>query len=434
MAKQYGFARISDTRIVELLNAVAALHPGGRATFNVIDNVSVSVASASTLPEDWSSILTDHSYLISTGNAQVPEAGLTLNYYRGQVYASENGTFAWRPAANPYLDGIEIQGPTQNAADYGPRLLELIRRFLEMAPPLETAEIASSSVQKSEMILDRMSGAVASLTEQAGAAYARIEERRAELEREAKRDLAVKKAELDGAADVLRSDLEQQRKVLEDKLAHIDANDNTHSRRSIAANMRAFAKDTLEATLLSRSNRALLMPVLGSLVGMLASGVLTYRSASALAESLGRPAASAAAPIGVYYFMEARTLALGALTATLLWFALRQLTARYQQVAKWESDLNRFRLDTERASFLVEADLEARKLNGEPLAQVVLESFSRGLFGAGADVENGTEPVGTALNTILNRPASLKVSGNGVEVTVDKAGLKKAGKEIEKQD
>lgn len=39
MARQDGFARIPDTRAVELLNAVAALHAGSRTTFNVIDKV-----------------------------------------------------------------------------------------------------------------------------------------------------------------------------------------------------------------------------------------------------------------------------------------------------------------------------------------------------------------------------------------------------------
>ena len=144
MARQYGFTRIPDSKVISLMNAMAALHPQGQAVFNLIDHLSLTVQSALDVPDEWSSLLTDHSYLIKTATATVSAAGLTVAYYRGQIYSSENGHMGWRPSPNPYIDGIEVQGPSQDPSAYGPNVLTVLNRFLGMAPPLEAAEISSS--------------------------------------------------------------------------------------------------------------------------------------------------------------------------------------------------------------------------------------------------------------------------------------------------
>jgi len=129
-------------------------------------------------------------------------------------------------------------------------------------------------------------------------------------------------------------------------------------------------------------------------------------------------------------FLEVTRLLLGVGAGTAFGFGLRQLSARYRQVAQWEHELNRFRLDVARASFLIEGDLEARKVNNEGLPEIMLTAFSRGLF-VGEKSEASDDQVGSAIIHLLNRPAALKIGPNGAEVSVDKAALKKAGKDLE---
>ncbi len=119
----------------------------------------------------------------------------------------------------------------------------------------------------------------------------------------------------------------------------------------------------------------------------------------------------------------------------LVWFGLRLASARYSLVSGWERELHKFRLDTERAGFLVEGDLEARKVNNEGLPGVLLESFSRNLF-VGPDSHghsSGEDHVGGALNALLGQAAKVRLGPDGVHVEVEGRGIKRAKKQIEEE-
>jgi hypothetical protein len=115
----------------------------------------------------------------------------------------------------------------------------------------------------------------------------------------------------------------------------------------------------------------------------------------------------------------------------LVWFGLKLATNRYKQVSRWENELHRFRLDTERASFLIEGDLEARKVNDVGLPEVMLDRFSRGLFASGvSDAVSDGDEVGVTLGHLLSRAANVKLGTHGVSVEIDKPGIKKARRDV----
>lgn len=432
MAYQLGFSRISDDEVLTLLNKLATIHPQGRATFSLLDNATFTIPSAGSVPDEWAGLLTKSSYLIQRADAVVEEAGFTATYYRGFVYINVNGNLSWQRSANPYLDGLNIDGPGRSPNDYAPLILSYLKDFLDLAPPIEAADLSASAVSKSEAILDRMSATVATLVEQTGQVQADLAKRKTELEEQSDRLLEEQRAKLESEYQSKVEALTSREEKLAKRVADLDEADNTHSRRKLAASMKEMTKTNLESALLTRSAKSFWLPVGASLVFCVALGTLAFLTVSQLGQNLQAGQTASLLSSQVALFLELRALLLGLGAGALLWFALRVLNARYRQIAKWEGELNRFRMDTERASFLVEADLEARKFSKSPLPQVVLESFSRGLFTSSG--EGGTESsdnVGHTLSALLNRAASLKVGTDGVEVTVDKAGIRKARKETE---
>ena len=118
--------------------------------------------------------------------------------------------------------------------------------------------------------------------------------------------------------------------------------------------------------------------------------------------------------------------------AALVWYALRLASARYKLVSTWERDLHRFRLDTERAGFLVEGDLEARKVNDRGLPEVLLESFSRGLFTGSeqGSATSGDDRLGGTLNALLAQATKVRLGPDGVNVEVEGRGMRRALRDL----
>lgn len=192
--------------------------------------------------------------------------------------------------------------------------------------------------------------------------------------------------------------------------------------------MASIATDSLTHNLLQKSDGSFQQARLtAAIFAAVLIGVATWQSLSLTQQ----PATSDT----VTLFAEVRILLLGVGAAALIWYALRLSTSRFQQISRWENDLNRFRLDVERAGFLIEGDLEARRVNDVGLPDVMLQRFSQGLF-SGTDHSPTTDPdeIGSTLGHLLSRAAAVKVGTNGVNVEIDRTGIKRARKDVAKDN
>jgi hypothetical protein len=444
MPERFQLLRVSDATLIRLAEELLEGEANGSAEFVSAGNTGFSWVAGDEPGTEVKAVFNGNSFLITTATVLVPGQGLTLSYYRGMRFGTsqQNASENWHRAVDTsFIDGIEIAAPRNAKSSLS--ALGKINTFLSLSPPIPTSLDGSSALDQSALILNRVTEAAARVVEFTTERQKDLDHYRTRLAEEASQSLDEARNRLQsehGAALVL---LQEREADLVVKTAEFEDRSNTHVRRSLQKAMAALADTTLEKKLLERSQAAFLIPAIFALIVIMViaglvitetthlqslSAALTDAITSSVVRSTDKPAVIASINQSILYGQV--RVALSTIAAGLLvWFTLRLATNRYRQISRWEHDLHKFRLDTERASFLIEGELEARKLNGEVLPQVVLDRFSRGLFTNDADQNIDNPDVGLTLAHLLNRPASVKIGPDGATVEIDKGGIRRAAKE-----
>ena len=419
--KAYHVPRVSDDSVVRLVrDLISNDDDDGVANITVIDHLDLTLNSGDGIPAQWKSTLVPGSYLISTASASIPKFGMTVTFYRGKTQRPNiNGQPSWQPGDNPFVDGLQIDGPNSDVQAAIP-LLSIIQKFMQAVPPFAGTDPSVPALDQSAAILNRVTEAVATLTEHTAERQKSLDATRHELEQHAEAQLEARRGDLESGISQLRAQLADEARGLEAREKELDDRENTHVRRELQRSMAKLSTDALSGGLLVKSRNTYLLTVATPVILAIFLLVLTVWQSSVLT----------AASAEVLLFHEGRIVLQSVFAAVLIWFGLRQATARHRHISKWENDLHRFRLDTERASFLIEGDLEARKVNAQGLPEVMLDRFSRGLFGADSP-EHQQDQIGETLNVLFNRAASVKFGTDGFEASLDKASIRKARKDSE---
>lgn len=452
MSTKYSFGRISDANVLRLMDELLVFFNVASSSVSIGDITSFSSTKNK---EDglidgersqYQDLLTDDSYLISSMTWQAGSSSHSVSYYRQKVWGlNENHQHTWIDAPNPYVDSIEVNSSAQNAAV----LLLTVRKHVDMAPPIAAGPEAGSAMDQSQAILNRVSSAVATLVEHTAERQKELDETRYSLGKEAEK--AAKANKLAAVAEVKRieDNFAEKEKALVTREAELDDRANTHVRREFAKQMATLSDTQLSSNLLTKSKSSFWVPLAICMGAVLILGAIVFwelsyiqqfsESIGAIAKDQYLNAAQKTILIGnvnyqiLYAQIRIAIQSLG--LAALVWFALRMASSRYSLVSGWERDLHRFRLDTERAGFLVEGDLEARKVNQEGLPDVLLESFSRNLFTSsdGGHSASSSEGLGGTLNALLGQAAKVRVGPDGVNVEIEGKGIRKARKLIEEE-
>ncbi len=281
-------------------------------------------------------------------------------------------------------------------------------------------------MDQTELLLRRVTDAAAVVVEHTAKRQSELDALRQRLEQEADARVEVERQRLEDEHVVRLNALAQQQRDFDEKVSGFDDRANMHVRRQLQGSMANLSTDILSRPLLEASHPSfVLTEVVAIAFAVILIALAAWQSALLTTEHPGGQ---------LLWFGEARVVLLGLGAGALVWYALRQSTTRHRQVSRWENDLNRFRLDTERASFLIEGDLEARKISDAGLPEVMLDRFSRGLFTGGShETSHEGDDVGTALGHLLNRAALVKVGTDGLNVEVKGSGIRKAQKDADKE-
>lgn len=452
MSTKYTFGRISDANVLRLMDDLLVLFNVGSSSVTVGDITSFSSTKSkdeglvSADRSDYQDLLTDDSYLITTMTWQANSTSHSVNYHRQKIWGMNvNQQFTWIDSPNPYADSLEVNSSAQNAAV----LLLLVRKHVNMAPPIAASSEAGSAMDQSQAILNRVSSAIATLVEHTAERQKELDETRYSLGKEAEKAAKLNKAAAAAEVKKIEEDFADKEKALTERESELDDRANTHVRREFAKQMATLSDTQLSSNLLTKSKNSFWVPLAICMLAVAILGIIVFwelsyiQSFSAnigeIAKDSGLTPAQKTILIGnVNYqilYAQIRIAIQSIGLAALVWFALRMASSRYSLVSGWERDLHRFRLDTERAGFLVEGDLEARKVNQEGLPDVLLESFSRNLFTSsdGGHSPSSSEGLGGALNALLGQAAKVRVGPDGVNVEIEGKGIRKARKLIEEE-
>jgi hypothetical protein len=451
MASKYTFGRLSDAQILRLADRLFGTFNVGSYSVTIGDmgNISVSKSKGEGTVEtglsEFSGTLKEDTYFITEMTWQAGSSSHKVRYLRSKRIGinPNNNAEIWVNSDNPFIDGMEVTSSTENA----PLLLGIIHSFISMAPPIVGSPETGSALDQSQAILNRVSSAIVTLVEHTSERQQQLDQTRATLARDAEKAVKAIRGEADEKIKGIEANYEIKRQELVAREAELDDRANTHVRREFAKQMAALSDTQLKENLLTKSRTSFWVPLAICVVPVI---ILAYVVSSELgfigifANSIAKIAVDGKLNadektilIGnVNYqilYAQIRIVLQSLGIAALVWFALRMASSRYSLVSGWERDLHRFRLDTERAGFLVEGDLEARKVNQEGLPDVLLESFSRNLFSSSDSAHGPTssEGLGGALNALLGQAAKVRVGSDGVNVEVEGRGIRKARKLIE---
>lgn len=417
MAAIYHFTRVTDAQIMGFFRALQnpAYAP---ATFHLMDDLLFQLDSPET--ERIRDLTGSSTYLITRASQFIPEYDLRIDYMRGQRGRINHPVTTWE-IGDPFTDGLSVMGPNSPDSPYVPIIAEAISAWLPLAPPVAIGGIGEIAMQNTAQILNRITSAAADVVEHTSQRQSdldnlrsRLEEENAARQNEQRHAISEERARQEALFNARADSLAAREAALDDR-------ENTHVRREIETKLANLADGLLAGSLLRRSQPSflLLMGVSGFVGSLFAlAAIVTGRLLVGESDQ------------SVIVFIEATRILLGLGAAACFWFAIRQAAMRHAQIAKWENELHRFRLDTERAAFLIEGDLEARKLNDQGLPEVMLDRFSRGLFSYDGGQEN-SDPVGHALAHLFNRPAGLEMGPNGIKATVGRSWLRKASKDLD---
>jgi hypothetical protein len=236
--------------------------------------------------------------------------------------------------------------------------------------------------------------------------------------------LADRQKELEAEADRDREKLKARSDALDQRAADLDLSDSKAARRKLRQELRETLKRHSERFELSQSTRRQRWPVAALLVViMLASGYLTYSAFADFSSILGRSESTwlqiVTASLKQLFFAVSF---LGFATYTLRW--LDGWSRRHSDA---EFHFKQLELDIDRASWVVEVALEWRQQQGAELPQELLNQLSSRLFSEReADAHSSAESIGSL---ILGAASNLKLKAPGVDLEVDRKGLRKMAKE-----
>lgn len=451
VASKYTFGRMSDAQILKLADRLFNAFTKGSysVTIGDIGNINVSKGDEEgeleTGLKEFSKTLKDDTYFITEMTWTAGSNSHKVKFVRSKRIglSNSNNSEVWVNSENPYIDGLEVTSSSENA----PTILSIIHTFINLAPPIVGGSEAGSALDQSQAILNRVSSAIATLVEHTSERQRELDQTRSSLTRDAEKAIKVIRAEADEKITIIREEYQQKERAIANREAELDDRANTHVRRDFAKQMASLSDTQLQANLLTKSTKSFWVPLAICVAPILILAIVVFqelnfiqlfsKNISQIAMDNKLNADQKTILIGnVNYqilYAQIRIVLQSLGIAALVWFALRLASSRYSLVSGWERDLHRFRLDTERAGFLVEGDLEARKVNQEGLPDVLLESFSRNLFSSSDSVHGPTssEGLGGALNALLGQAAKVRVGPDGVNVEVEGRGIRKARKLIE---
>lgn len=444
MSAQYEIQRVSDGALLRLVKKIFALDSGASMTGTAGDGLPLKVTSGKWFTKEFDRTFSNSTFFIAEMVIKAPSASFELTFKRSKVYRDNPNyanSWSWQSADKPFVDGVMFKGPS---GEQEFAIFNAISATVPFSPPGELTK-ASDTADKVDVIVTRLTDAAATVLEHSAERQLELDAARVSLTEEAAGKINVETERLRKAHDEAMEALRVREKAFEEQAAAFEDRGNTHVRRKLQEAMAKLSTETLSGKLLAKSQQAFLIPAIFALLTILVvAGVVVDETShlSAFSASLQATIASDTIAanqkpaiiesINQSIFYGQIRLALSTIGAGLLvWFTLRLATNRYRQVSRWEHELHKFRLDTERASFLIEGELEARRLDGNVLPEVVLDRFSRGLFSAGdGDAGRDGDEIGTTLGHLLSRAASLKIGTDGVSVEVDKSGIKKARKDV----
>lgn len=252
----------------------------------------------------------------------------------------------------------------------------------------------------------------------------RAEERFAERQAQLEAEYSQKRSASEEEMQTRRNALAAEEEKLNARKKDLDDRGHMHARREQSAQLTSALKQRLEKPSVSKNARNLQRFISAlSLFAIFAFGVSAF--VAGLDMHVAMFGASISYPVlaiaGVRFALSV------AAAAGVLFYILGWWRKIHAEELRSERDLERYRFDIERASWVAETLLEAKTADGTVIPGQWITGATNNLF-ARAEVRDDDDAALHAVAALLGVSARAEMGTNGVKVELNKNGLGKLGR------
>lgn len=321
----------------------------------------------------------------------------------------------WQPFDIVHIDSTDQQTPAD-------RVLAALLHLRNEFSPLDNMSVLNHLTAEQQQFYIQREGSLHRLEELQGHFFDRIStftveqaqnSRRSQLELES--SFQKRHEELEAKHQAAKDKLDLERTAFEEEKRLLDLRDSTAVRRSIRQDIKEVIKGRRTGVALSSHAKWWSNVVLCSYISLILilagmAGFFVWKDFAAVTGSDPSP------------WLIARQLSLFLAFAVTTGFFIRWLNGNAERHVVEEFHTQKYELDFERASFVVEWAMEWAK-DQKDVPQFLIERLSRGLFDMQSSESGPVTAADAVASALFGSAASAKLKLGDNEVTLDRKGI-----------
>lgn len=413
----------SDLAVVKAFESFAGLIEDGTFWVDIAGVHTANLTSATEFADQrkgkW-----DRSRIVTKAGCSLGDFGFQVIFQRALTVWDANGHSRVSPSAwenEIYLSWRSDRGEPN--ADLRFAAAQIIAGFQKAdVRPAAAADAFSEAMAAQVSKLAELQASVLEDADQRRRSQEEaFSERRAQLEAEH----AALVAQLSATEAEAKGRIADEANRLEIRKKELDDRGHMHARRQLRADITEALRTRLEKPGVSRQATSLRFSVV--LVALI--GATVFGAAAAIAIPDLHQAYSNGTPnIFVIGFASARFAVPAAAAAGLLFYVLGWLRKIHTEDVQSERDLERYRYDLDRASWVIETILEAQGKEGGTVPPEWTAGVTHGLFARGTS-GNEDRDAADALGSLLNFAAKAEFGPSGPRIEFTKRDLRRLSRE-----
>lgn len=442
----YKIPRVTDAQIDDAFHKLVQSFEPFQLTASVNEVDIGSFRFPDELNATYKLLLSHHSELICAFSLTV--RGVVVKYQRG----GRNGEPSLK---SPVFDDLELSFSDlkQDRVAVAAKVIEVFRP-VTLPVPVGPEALLEAQRALQQATFSRLELQLENVFRQTIDLRKEIDDQYRAKEQALQQAFDDRQAEAEAQLSRRVSELESERKALDDRRKQIDESDNTTARRKLRAGMLNDVAERVQNFGLSDASKRTRQPVAVGIVAlcvfllallgltiwelvdlrMISNRVLTASDIAAVAPMsvsegfafAANAAASSNSMRGTVPFtseaillwIRLALLSFG-VTATILYYVRwqNQLASMY---ASTEQSLRQFHVDVNRANWVVETCLEWQKETHSEVPDALLDSLTRGLFSGKEPTQTVLHPADELASALLGSSSRLSLDVNGSRLDIDK--------------
>lgn len=377
------------------------------------------------------------SHSISYANIRTVERTFNVWVRRGLTGKDRNGSpHAAIREPSPYFDEIHILPSAGNANERTPTVEE-IKKLESLITPLLLPSFVASDLNTKTSAVDILSLEISKLAdlhtemiEGVNNQRLALEQERDQFRKDAEKQAEEAKAEIDDYSSMERQRIAELEEQIKAKQKAIDDRNHMHVRRQLRESITKDIEKRVADALLPPTTQKLnlVISVVSGVVAMLA-GVFAYSSFAGFNSLLSTSTASSnGAPIPNLDYLLFTELARGGISSAacigFLIYTISWLRKTYISEVKAAQDLQKYALDINRASWVIETIMEMTTKEGRVLPEKWIEGACHGLFQSSEEHQAEVTPM-EAWTALLSGAARVHHGPDGTSLELGRKETKK---------